>query len=345
MDQKLTIKNIADEIGVSTATVSRVLNGKKGYSEETKRRIEELINKTGYSPNPQAKALRKNFSNIVGIIVPTIRYEGYAMVASAIQRQLMERGFIVVICDAQNDASLCAKHVEMLRAQMACGLILVSISSLDEQHLKGIPVVSVGNRFLSGDLDQMRIEVLSDSFREGYMAAEELLSQGARHLLAVTSSLGRSSFEERFHGFSHRLKLFNDRETNKAEARLVTLEASETSLYSEVQDSFSKLFQDRYPFDGILFSNDSLAFPSINVILSHGYKIPADIKIVSRGNILIARHGQVRLTSICPDVQGISKCAADVLVRMMSGEEIENRTILFTSKLIPRESTRGKDEV
>ena len=167
----------------------------------------------------------------------------------------------------------------------------------------------------------------------------------SRHLLAVTSSLGRSSFEERFHGFSHRLKLFNDRETNKAEARLVTLEASETSLYSEVQDSFSKLFQDRYPFDGILFSNDSLAFPSINVILSHGYKIPADIKIVSRGNILIARHGQVRLTSICPDVQGISKCAADVLVRMMSGEEIENRTILFTSKLIPRESTRGKDEV
>ncbi|WP_054751836.1 LacI family DNA-binding transcriptional regulator [Piscibacillus salipiscarius] len=93
---KVTIKEIADILGVSTATVSRVLNNSGGYSEETKRRVLDVLKQYNYQANAMAKGLRTKKTNSVGVVLPDLTNEYFAKIAVAIERVLMKKGILLI---------------------------------------------------------------------------------------------------------------------------------------------------------------------------------------------------------------------------------------------------------
>ena len=117
MKGKISMVEIAEMSGVSIATVSRVLNHNGRFSSETERKVMNIVNKYGYKVNLNAKGLRTNKTQSIGVIVPDITNEFFAKIIRSIETSLLQKGYTVFVCDSNEDSSTEDKHISSLAAK------------------------------------------------------------------------------------------------------------------------------------------------------------------------------------------------------------------------------------
>ena len=144
-----TIKDVAERAGVSVTTVSRVLNNRGYISEATRKKVYQAMEELDYQPNEVARSLFRKKSNIIGLIVPTVAHPFFAELTAYLETYAYSRGYKVLICNSQLDASKEQEYIWMLRRNQVDGIIMASHTLEVEEYKKlDLPVVAF-DRFIS----------------------------------------------------------------------------------------------------------------------------------------------------------------------------------------------------
>ncbi len=182
-----TIKDIARQAGAGVSTVSRVVNNSGYVAEATRERIEKAISELGYRPNAGARMMRSGRSNLIGILVPSIKVDFFARLAHRLEQALFAQGYQSMICSTAEDPLHEAKYVDMLLAQQVDGVLIASVDGEGEVFAKlqdaGIPILA-----LDRQLDKIGAKsVRADHYLGGLIAAQHLITLG-HELISVVGA-------------------------------------------------------------------------------------------------------------------------------------------------------------
>ena len=338
MKQKITIKTIAKELGVSTSTVSKALSDSHEISIETKERIRAYAEFYKYKPNSLALQLRTQKTKVIGVVVPKIVHHFFSKVISGIEEVATMRGYNVMICFSNNSYKREVENIEVLTNGSVDGL-LVSISKEtlengDFSHFQNliedeIPLVMFDRVHQEIDCDK----VIVDDQGAGYKATQHLIDIGCKHIAMVTTPEHVTVGSLRRKGYERALKESNI----KIDKKLIVEVNEKENLHNEI----AQLFEQK--IDGIFAVNEIYAAVAIRIAKEKGLKIPEDISVIGFTDGLISEYSSPSITTIVQHGFTMGKQAAELLL-----DKIENnsgstglQTKVISSNLKIRESCIG----
>ncbi|WP_248926827.1 LacI family DNA-binding transcriptional regulator [Paenibacillus hamazuiensis] len=206
--RKATIKEVAAEAGVSTATVSRVLNESGFVSDEIKERIHRAVEKLNYRPNAVARSLKQDKSYTIGIVVPDITNPFFSKLSRGIEDAVAGHGYQLIFCSTDEDAEKERRLGRMLSEKRVDALVLASSDDRPDMaeslEKAGTPVILVDRRF---EPPSNRLDLIAEDNRLGaYSLAKALLQKGHRRIGVINGSLTASTGRDRFDGYESAMR-------------------------------------------------------------------------------------------------------------------------------------------
>jgi LacI family transcriptional regulator len=334
----IRMKDVAQDLGLSVVTISKVLRNHQDISPETRDRVLKRIKELGYRPNWAARSLVTGRSLLMGLVVPDLLHPFFAEVAKGASRILRKKGFSLVLSSSEEDPELEKQEIEQLISRGLDAFIIAStqvgIESFQEIEEQGKPYVLVDRRF--NQLSASFVGV--DDRVVGRMATGHLCAIGCRRI-AYIGGRTTSPAIGRLEGYRETLAKAG-REINEAYImrRAHGDDASDVSGY----EAMNLLLALREPPDGVFCYNDPMAMGAMKSIVEHGKRIPEDIAIIGCGNLFYSPLLRVPLSSIDQESQAIGERAANLALGLVAGKHglHKPKSILMNPKLIVRESTR-----
>lgn len=329
-----TILDVAKLAGVSTATVSRVINSPEAVREETRDKVTEAMKLCKYKYNALARGFVTKQSNTIGLIIPTINNPVFAESTRGVQDYADRNNIQVLLGNTYYQYKQEEKLVETFREKQVDGLIITTTNPrgavlktlVDEE----IPFVLLYSTIKKGPMTVVGV----DNFRGGYRATEHLVKLGHRRIGMVAGrfSISDRSFH-RWHGYRQCLK------NNKISYDKALLIQTDYSLTGG-RDAVKKLLSLKDPPTAFFCSNDFLALGAMKGARELGLQLPRDLSIVGFDDIRIASYVIPELTTIRQPAYDIGKLGADLLFQRIGGRMKPVHKMLDLS-LIVRESTAG----
>lgn len=334
MDNKtLSLKQIAELAGTSTATVSRVINQNGRFSKETEKRVKDIIEKYDYQPNQIARSLRVSHTRVIGLLVPDIKNEFFASITKAVQKNLLLKNYMTLICSTNENVMEAKEQIQMLLGYKVSGIMYIGGDDIIE--LMDIPTVYIDRdpRDMNIELDKQYVMIECDNIQGGYLAGHELVEKGARHIAVVCYNRQLSTIKKRIKG----LRLALDEQSVGLNMEYI-LEAQEVSVAEGIR--IAGQIMNRVPdVDGIFFTSDLLAVGAVNYFKKCRIKIPDQIKIVGFDDISAGIISTPKLTTIRQPVEELGYCASQCILEMIQKREIVQHRKRIPVKLIVRETT------
>jgi LacI family transcriptional regulator len=329
-----TINDVARLAGVSTTTVSHIINGTRYVSDELKGRVEQAITVLDYHPNSMARGLRRGESKTIGLIVPDNSNPFFAEILRCIENIGYSNGYSVILCNSDSDIQKEITYTELLYAKQVDGIVFITTNNSCEhlQHLtdNGIPIVVVDRDVpLKG-----RDVLLVDNFQGGYDATQYLISLGHERIACITGPSRLTPSADRVHGYQQALQdagvpqnpdwiVQGDFQFQGGEsgiAQLLSLDPQPTAVFA---------------------CNDLMALGVLRGLRLSGLSVPRDISLIGFDDISLASVISPALTTVAQPVQRISELAFELLINRIQKKElpVEQRIVLGT-RLVIRESCR-----
>lgn len=325
----ITIRKIADLAGVSSATVSKVINGKDQHiSGETRERILKIVEKEGYITNGIAKSLRVKNTRTLGLILPDVTNLFFSEVAKGIEDAASRRGYSVILCNSDNNNEKEKMYLKILQEKKVDGIILTSSHSNLGRELDQVPVpVVLVDRDVKTDKHVGRVTV--DNELGGYLAAKLMLDKGCTEIGHITARLEFKPSAERFKGFQKGL-----------EESGITMHRD--SLYAglftmETGYEGARILLSNRKLDGIFCGNDLIAIGAIKALKEMGKSIPEDVRIIGFDDIALAQYIDPPLTTIRQPIYNLGESSIRVLISMIENGICEN-TVVLQPEVMVRES-------
>lgn len=326
--KKVSIIDVAKQAGVSTATVSRVINGLGGYSKATEEKVRKTIEECHFTPNVNAIGLRTNKSHSIGVIIPKITNEFFAKIVHELDIYLVDHGYSLFICDSNEDHALEDMHVKNLIDKNVDGIIYISGKNNVVRFETGIPFVYIDRAPEDAD-----VLVLSDNVNGGYIAAKELLDKGCKRILFIRDLRAQSTYRYRKEGFLKGLQ----------ERGIAFDEEMELSCFPEfgsMQETLEKVIKSNgLFFDGIFATTDMMAVACLSLLNERGIQVPEQVKIVGFDNISITQFTNPPITTVSQDTRQMALTAGKTILRMINKQEIKNKRKVIPVKLEVRKTT------
>jgi len=327
MDRITTIKDIANELGISTSTVSRILNGKNTSNSALAEKVMETAKRLKYQVNTAAKGLRTNKTQLIGIIVPEIRDDFFASVLSGMEEAAEINHYNLLLCQSNESHK---KEVELVKSLIACNVegILVSVSKETSDLGFLNQLLALGKKAVSFDRTIEHPEVPSVTFSDFEGAA-----LSAKHLI----DLGHKSFL--YFGFAKNLKNDQDRHAGYdsvlEQNGLTPCKAVYVDQYNftveDVKDNWSN------EYDTIVCFNDMIAAQVLAHLRTLGIKVPEEVSVVGFDNRVFCDFTYPKLTSVEHSTRLMGKHAVNMLLNLIN--ETETESVGIGAELVPRDST------
>ncbi|NLK68895.1 MAG: LacI family transcriptional regulator [Clostridiaceae bacterium] len=332
---KISIKDIATKAGVSVATVSRVINNKGKYSEETRERVLKIIEEYDYTPDMTAKALRIKRQQAIGVILPEVTNELFATITLEIQEQLFDLGYTTMIFNTSYRTEYAQRYSEMLKAQNVSGVICVYDRQTDiANYPEQIPLVYIGYDPKIKMRRENFAEVYVDLAHASWMVTNTLITKGCRKILYMSNWLKKEEgVSERFIGFKRAME---ENDLNIDKRLLVDVDSTgSNSAYQAI----TMLIESGIEFDGVACNSDQAAAGAIFALNAHNLRVPEDVKVIGFDNMSISRHFMPSISSIemRPELQ--SKYAVECMMAMINGNTLDKTKHIVPPEIILREST------
>ncbi|MDK2928319.1 MAG: LacI family transcriptional regulator [Bacillota bacterium] len=329
------IREVAREAGVSVATVSRVLNRSGYVKAETYQRVIAAIRKLHYVPNGVARSMVRGNTRTIGLILPDITNPYFPMLARGVEDAATAQGYLVILCNTDNNPDTEAMYLAMLREKCVDGLVYVSAAPRADhvqEFAQVLPVVWVDRPpvGVAGDV------VAGDDFLGGYLATRHLISLGRRRIAFISGPPGLMTSEERERGYRLAHK----------EAGLVpedTLTAHGDFKFESGRRAMAEILGRTRP-DALFAANDLMALGALEVILAAGCRVPEDIAVVGYDNIVFARLAKPALTSVEQPSYLIGLTACEVVLERIARRELPVQKKLFKPTLVVRASSQGEGQ-
>lgn len=330
------MKDIADDLGVSVVTVSKVLRNHSDISPETRQRVLTRIKELNYQPNLAARALVTGRSHLIGLVVPDLVHQFFAQVAKGISRVLRKHGYSLIISSSEEKAELEREEIGQLLARRIDALIIASTQStpdslrqIDDQK---IPYLLLDRRFSGVSASFVGI----DDKRAGVLATNHLIESGCRRI-AYIGGKHVSTAVDRLEGFriamaAHKLPIH----AGYVVCRSHSDDAADITGYKAMQ---TLLRLSPRP-DAVFCYNDPVATGVMQAIIEAGLRIPGEIALIGCGNVRYASALRVPLSSIDQDCELLGERAAKIALGLIAGNNGEPQAILLAPRLIVRESSK-----
>ncbi len=337
--KELTIYDIAHQLKISAATVSRALNDHPGVNKHTKKKVLDLTNKLGYRSNNFASNLRNQKTNTIGLIMHELKSQFMISVLAGIERVTTEANYDLIIGhssesfkrEAANALNFFHKRVDGIIASLAFDT--ENLTHFDPFIKKGIPVIYFDRVFE----DTNGTKVIINNRKAGYDATKHLIKQGCKRIFHITSNLKRNVYSERMAGYKLALKehglSFHQKNV------FINDHSEEASI-----DTAKKILALPTLPDGIFITNDFCAAVCMQTLKEAGIRIPEDIAIVGFNNDAICNIIDPPLTTINYPGTEIGEIVARNLINHLQGKSNINltSTIIIQSDLIIRASSLKK---
>lgn len=335
MKKYATLKDIANALRISTATVSRALADRWDVNAETKRMVCEEAKRQNYKPNPIAKRLQNRHSKTIGLVVPEFKSSFFPNVIAGVQKVIDEAGYQLLITQSQESMEVELRNLKLLENNMVEGII-ISISSEGEnteyyQELidGGIPIVFF-NRVPSKILAP---KVIIDDYKLAFFATEHLIYNGFKKIYHFAGPTNLTVAKERKRGFIDAMKKHHKEVSDKTV--LTAGVFSDKGYYSMLS-----LLQKNDMPDAIFCFNDPTALGALKAIKEEGLNCPKDIALVGFSETELAQLVDPPLTSIEQPTFEMGETAAKLLFEQIN--EInppEPATICLLAKMNIRKSS------
>jgi LacI family transcriptional regulator len=199
--RSVTIHDVAREAGVSTASVSRVVNGDRPVREETAAKVRRAIEKLGYKANPVARSLKTRATMTIGVVAPELASDFFMLLAESMERELSTHGYSLIVCSSRESVEEEAKRLRLLSDRLVDGIVMIPATErgdhLHEIRERGIPLVFI-DRIAR---DVVADAVLVDNVGGACEATEALIADGFRRIGFLGAGLDVTTARERYEGY------------------------------------------------------------------------------------------------------------------------------------------------
>lgn len=336
-NKEITIYDIARQLNVSSATVSRALKNSPVINEKTKKKILEAAREMGYQTNTFASSLRNNRSNTIGVIVPRLNSMFMSDVIAGIEKVVNNAGYNLIISQSlESSAKEEVNALTMFNNRVDGLLVSLAYDTESLDHFqpfikKGVPLLFFDR---VADLQNCPT-VIIDNYKAAYDLTSHLISGGCKNLVHITANLSRNVYNERFNGFRQAI---TDHSLHFDPVNLII-----TDLSPEAgRKAARKLMEMKNLPDGVFVSNDSCAASCMIELRKNQIRIPGDILFGGFNNDFISQVVEPNLTTI--DYKGfeMGEIAAQTLINQLNNRQNFNLThsIVLRHELIIRQSSQ-----
>ncbi len=329
----VTIKSLADELNLSTASVSKALNDSHEIAIGTKQKVWALAKHLNYEPNLFASSLRKQSSKTIAVIVPEIANHFFSKAINGIQDLASKKGYHVIIYQTHEDMKTEVEFSTRLLNGRVDG-ILISVASENEsnQHLTSLLSQIPAVLFDRSNDEVDAVKITTNDYESAHEATCHLIERGCQKISFLSGLNNLSTGKNRLLGFKDALQ---QNGITYDESLFVNCGNEPDVNYSQIKEHIIQ----QKP-DGILSSIEELVIPLYSACNELAVEIPRDLKIVSYSNLDTAPFLKPSLTTITQPAFEIGQEAAAILFKILEKKWFEpNETYILKSQLFIREST------
>ncbi|OFJ34495.1 substrate-binding domain-containing protein [Vibrio cholerae] len=329
-----TMKDIARLAGVSTSTVSHVINKSRFVSDEIAERVNNAAQQLNYAPSALARSLKMNRTKTIGMLVTTSTNPFFGEVVKGVERSCYHQGYNLILCNTEGDNQRMKASINTLLQKRVDGLLLMC-STLEGERLDvfdrypDIPIVVMdwGPILFASD------KIQDNSLQGGYMAAKHLIESGHKEIGCITGPLIRHQAQMRYEGYKRAL----------AEAGIAInpdwIVESDFECEGGYQ-AFEKLYQRGKLPSALFVSNDMMAMGVIQAASQRGLRVPDDLSLIGYDDVHIAKFMTPALTTIHQPKYRLGKAAVDTLLYRLENPDTTAQVVQLEPTLMVRNSVR-----
>jgi LacI family transcriptional regulator len=339
MSGKATIYDIAKELNISAATVSRALNNNPKISKSTCDLVIETAARMNYKQNKLALALKSGKSNNIGVIVPRVDTNFFGSIIRGIEEELYPHQYNVIICQTHEDEKREIENLNtLLNAQVDGVLISVSNVSTENDRVikkvleKKVPIIFFDRKKNIPGVSSVTI----NDYSAAYSATKPLIEAGCAKIAYLTGDRSLEIYENRFLGYKQAL---TDHGLNYNEDYVVPTK----SKVEAGQAAVKQLLKLKNKPDAIFSSSDFAALGAIQELKAQGIRIPEDFCIVGFGNEPFTKFMELSISTVDQCSMEMGKIAAQVFLEQINNTEnvvIEKKVVLNPELIIRQSSSR-----
>lgn len=327
-----TIYDVARLAGVSTATVSRALNGTGQIAPATRTAIDQAVEHLGYQPNTIARSLVTRSTQTIAFLLPDITNPFYASLVSGIQQITLEHHHTMLLCTTESDPEREEQYLNLLRAKQVDGALVDGLVLPPDRIARfvedGFPIVC-----LDRDIDSPLVPLVQVDNRLGArMATDHLLSLGHTRIAHVAGAEGLRISEHRVAGYRDALTHAG---VDWDASLVVTGSFTEQGGYLATRG----LLESGVELTAVFAANDLSAIGAVNAILESGWRVPTDISVVGFDDLRLSAFTAPPLTTIHQPGEEIARRATEILVDLIRGRPVRQLQHLIEPRLVVRSST------
>ncbi|MDU7493863.1 MAG: ribose operon transcriptional repressor RbsR [Providencia rettgeri] len=328
------MKDVARLAGVSTSTVSHVINQNRYVSESITLRVKNAIEELNYAPSALARSLKMNRTNTIGMLLTTSNNPFYAEVVRGVERSCYERGYSLILCNTEGDLQRMNHSLETLLQKRVDGLLIMCTEVQDPSKDVFTRYPSVPTVMMDwSPFDSVGDVIQDNSFLGGEIATRYLIDSGFTRIACIAGPQDKSPARARYQGFIQAME----------QAKIEVNE--DYIIFSDFEfaggfESMNKLLELSTPPQAIFAGNDAMAVGAYQAIFQKGIKVPDDISIIGYDDIDLSPYMIPPLTTIHQPKDKLGKQAVDQLIYRMDNPEADASVLVLTPELIERQSVR-----
>lgn len=334
----LTIYDISQKAGVSIATISRVLNGSPKVKESTKKKVMDIIEEYGYTPNSSARAMGLKSMKTIGILCADSSDIFLAKAVYYLEQNLQSNGYESLLCCTGYNLDAKKNYVDLILSKKVDGLILVGSNFIgttedENQYVidssEKVPVMILNASFRHDNV----YSILCDDMNSMYRATTSMLGSGIEDILYLYNSLSYSG-RKKLDGF--RMAMQGHHSPNYEELICQVPEecSSMNAIIAYIED-----FARSHTFHGIIASDDILGVAAVKYATSNNISIPDELSVIGYNNSILTECCTPTLTSIDNQLEIQTRSLVKTLIGVLNGREMPQKTV-FSGALIKRNTTK-----
>jgi len=326
------MKDVARLAGVSTSTVSHVINNNRFVSEQVRDRVEQAIRELNYAPSALARSLKIKQTRTIGMLLTASSNPFYSEVVRGVENSCYERGYSLILCNTEGDEERMNRSLETLMQKRVDGLLMMCT----ETHL---PSADILNRYPSVPMVMMdwapfegRGDIIQDNaLLGGELATQYLIDRGYTRIACIAGPLDKTPARLRLDGFHQAM----------AASGLAVPPGYVVDGDFEFQGGFNAMNQLLVlapPPQAVFTSNDAMAVGVYHALYQAGLRVPQDMAVMGYDNIELARYLTPPLSTIHQPKDELGELAIDTLIHRMSDPDASQQTLVLTPELVERGS-------
>lgn len=326
-----TMKEVALLAGVSTATVSRVINQTSYVEPVTQERVEKAMRELNYRRNAAALALAKRSGNMLGLLTGNLADPFFARLARGVEDVARRQGYRLMVCSGGHQAELEKTGLDFLINQ-GCEAIVVHATRLSDQDLirysSHTPAMVLVNRYIPSVAPRC---VWLDNQGSALQATRHLLQNGHRYIACVTADLPIDDRKQRLEGYRMAMAEYN---ITPETSWVISVPFNEEGGEIAAQ----KLLDSGIPFTAAFTFNDVMAAGMMRALHQRGVNLPDQLSLVGFDDVVLARYLYPALTTMHYPVERMARRAAMLAIQLYQHQTLSPRSLRFDAEFIERDS-------